>query len=406
MRLPLKYLLPVFLLILTACASPLPSQPESAPAVETTSAPEADTITSTDTPAPYEDDTPSPPTVAAPVVDSPEITFLRMFNELDGWAIGNSAILRTTDGGSTWYNVSPPAVTDFGYSVPNAFLNASQAWVMVVDANDPAGSGMLYHTRDGGLTWSNSPVPFGGGRMVFTDENNGWMMAALGVGAGSMAISIYRTEDGGVTWTQTYTNDPNLADASDSLPLGGIKSNLTPLDSQTAWVGGVIYAPETFYFYKTVDGGQSWVQQDLPAAPNMQNTDVSIENGPIFTSSNEGILPIRFSGDTMRTGFYTTHDAGESWEFVTFIPGAGEVDFVSPSDGFFWTGEQFFFTLDGAQTWTTINPNILFGDSFAGMDFVNAQTGWIWTYDMTGQYGLYKTTDGGTTWFSMENEQR
>ena len=149
-----------------------------------------------------------------------------------------------------------------------------------------------------------------------------------------MAISIYRTEDGGVTWTQTYTNDPNLADASDSLPLGGIKSNLTPLDSQTAWVGGVIYAPETFYFYKTVDGGQSWVQQDLPAAPNMQNTDVSIENGPIFTSSNEGILPIRFSGDTMRTGFYTTHDAGESWEFVTFIPGAGEVDFVSPSDGF------------------------------------------------------------------------
>ena len=97
-------------------------------------------------------------------------------------------------------------------------------------------------------------------------------------------------------------------------------------------------------------------------------------------------------------------DGGISWEFVTFMPGAGAVDFVSPSDGFFWTGEQFFVTVDGAQTWTTLNPNVLFGDTFAGMDFVNTRTGWVWTYDQTGQYGLYKTTDGGETWFPMGNK--
>ena len=119
---------------------------------------------------------------------------------------------------------------------------------MVADASDPAGSGLLYRTSDGGLTWTVYPVPFGGGDLTFTDETHGWMMAHLGSAAGSMGVSIYRTDDGGDTWTQVYTNDPNLANAGDSLPLGGIKSNLTPLDAGTAWVGGVIYAPETFYF--------------------------------------------------------------------------------------------------------------------------------------------------------------
>jgi photosystem II stability/assembly factor-like uncharacterized protein len=407
-----KLVLAVLILTMLACnvvGTPLPPpEPASAPESETldltgTPTPAPEKIAPTDTPAPYPDDTPLPPTIAAPVVSLPDITFLRMFSELNGWAISDNAILRTTDGGSTWYNVSPQGVTEFGYGTSNTFLSASQAWVMVADASDPAGSGLLYRTSDGGLTWTVYPVPFGSGDMTFIDEETGWMMASLGIAAGSMAVAIYRTEDGGATWMQTYTNDPNLENAGDSLPLGGLKSVLTPLDVDTAWVGGVIYAPETFYLFKTSDGGQTWAPQTLPAAPGMQNTEVAIDSGPIFTSQSEAILPIRFTGATYRTGFYATHDGGVNWEFVTFMPGAGAVDCVSPSDGFFWTGEQFFVTQDGAQTWTTINSDTLFGKSFAGMDFVNTRTGWVWTYDQSGKYGLYKTTDGGATWFSMGN---
>lgn len=380
----------------TAIGTPLPP-PEPAPV------PETDAISPTDTPAPPADDTPFPPTIAAPIVSSPGIISLRMHNELDGWAITENAILRTTDGGSTWYNLSPQGVTEFGYGVANTFLNASQAWVMITDASDPAGSGLLYRTRDGGLAWTVYPVPFGSGDLTFIDDTTGWMMASLGIAAGSMGIAIYQTDDGGATWTQTYTNDPNLENAGDSLPLGGIKKNLTPLDAQTAWVGGVIYAPATFYLYKTVDGGQTWAVQILPPAPAMENTEVSIDSGPIFSSPSDGVLPIRFTGETYRTGFYVTQDGGASWEFITLMPGSGAVDFVSASDGFFWTGEQFFVTEDGAQSWTTINSDVLFGESFAGMDFVNTHTGWVWTYDETGQRGLYKTTDGGKTWAPTGN---
>ena len=393
----LKFVLVLLILSMSACTAlgtPVPTtEPPSVPSTETATPTEAP-----NTLPPYQGDTPSPPTIAAPLVSSPGITSLRMLNELDGWAMTDNAILRTTDGGVTWYNVSPSGVTTFGFGTGHTFLSVLQAWVLVAETGNPAGSGQLYRTGDGGLTWTTYPVPFGGGDLTFLDETHGWMMASLGAGAGSMAVAIYRSDDGGQTWTQTFTDDPNQANAGDSLPLGGIKNNLTPLDGNTAWVGGVIYAPETFYFYKTADGGQTWTQQSLPAAPGMQNTDLSIDTGPIFFNSSDGILPVRFTGETQRTGFYATHDGGTSWVFVTFVPGSGTVDFVSPSDGFFWTGEQFFVTADRAQTWMGVSPNLSFGDTFAGMDFVNTYTGWVWTNDGTGQYGLYKTTDGGATW--------
>ena len=394
-----KFALAVLTLAITGCTAigtPLP--PSEAVSVTGSAASTEITVT----PAPYADDTPSPPTLPASVVSSPGVTSLHMLNELDGWAITENAILRTTDGGSTWYNVSPQGVTNFGYNTGKTFLNASQAWVLVAAVNDPMSSGRLYRTSDGGLTWTSYPVPFGGGDLDFIDENHGWMMASLGAGAGSMGVAIYRTEDGGATWTQSYTNDPNLADAGDSLPLSGIKNNLTALDANIAWVGGVIYSPEAFYLYKTVDGGQTWTQQNLPAAPGMQNTEVAIDVGPTFLSPRDGILAVRFTGESLRTGFYATHDGGVNWEFVSFLPGAGAVDFVSRTEGFFWTGQQLFTTSDGAQTWTALNSNESFGDSFTGMDFVNTRTGWIWTYDSNGQYGFYKSVDGGANWVSME----
>jgi photosystem II stability/assembly factor-like uncharacterized protein len=170
-------------------------------------------------------------------------------------------------------------------------------------------------------------------------------------------------------------------------------------------VGGVIYAPETFYLYKTTDGGHTWALQTLPAAPGMQNTEIAVDTGPTFFNGGDGILPVRFTGETQRTGFYATHDGGVTWEFLTFMPGAGSLDFVSPSDGFFWNGTQFFVTADGAQTWTNVNSNMQFGEQFAGMNFVNPQTGWVWTFNQSGQpAGLYKTTDGSVTWSPIQNQ--
>ena len=78
----------------------LSSQDSSMPATESGATPGA-----LSSPEPLFPGTPPIPTIPAPVVSSPHVTSLHMLTETDGWAITDSAILRTNDGGSTWYNV-------------------------------------------------------------------------------------------------------------------------------------------------------------------------------------------------------------------------------------------------------------------------------------------------------------
>lgn len=341
--------------------------------------------------------------INGPVVEEPALLWLHMLDELNGWGLAADSVLRTNDGGLTWQDVSPPmqGETGSGYSAEATFSNTTQAWVLVPDADDPLGSGILYRSRDGGGSWESLPVPFGSADLSFLDENDGWAMAGLGVGAGNMGVAIYRTSDGGTHWEQVYTNDPNLVNALAGLPLSGLKNDLTPLDTNTAWISGVVYAPETFYFFKTSDGGRTWSEQPLPQPPATLGAEIAIDEGPTFVSAQEGFLAVRFSGEQYKTAFYGTHDGGQSWDLLSTLPGAGAVDFVSAREAIFWTGEQFFVTADGGQSWTSVSPDILFGETFAGMDFVNARLGWVWTYDQSSRLGLYRSLNGGHTWLPI-----
>jgi photosystem II stability/assembly factor-like uncharacterized protein len=104
------------------------------------------------------------------------------------------------------------------------------------------------------------------------------------------------------------------------------------------------------------------------------------------------------SGDATQSAVYVTNDRGDTWTLTpTLIPGAGESDFISPEEAIIYNGEQFYVTRDAARTWSTVAPDIVFGDSFAGMDFVNLNTGWI-INAADEQRSLYRTNDGGVTW--------
>ena len=49
-----------------------------------------------------------------------------------------------------------------------------------------------------------------------------------------MGVAVFQSDDGGSTWKQAFRNDPNVAAASDSLPLGGLKDGITPVDMKAA----------------------------------------------------------------------------------------------------------------------------------------------------------------------------
>ena len=390
----LKIGLLVLALILSGCnisVTSFPASPELP--VEDTLEPSAAP------PTPYPD-TPAPPAINAPLIEAPAFNEIQFFNELDGWGITETHIVRTNDGGINWYDVTPPDLEDAGSTVETFFLDEDHAWVQKPDFNNFPNNGLLYHSADGGLIWGISSTPFSGGDLSFLDTENGWMLADLGVGAGSNAVAVFQTRDGGATWAQTYSNDPNNPEAADTLPLGGLKADLVPLNMQTAWVGGVVYSPGTLYLYRTDDGGQSWtpVTPDLP--DGAENFELSIDRDQMkFVSATDGFLIVRMSGDAAQTAVYVTRDGGDTWTLTpTLIPEAGESEIVSAEEVVIYNGDQFYVTRDAARTWVTVTPDIVFGDSFLSMEFVNLNSGWVVTMDDDGHRSLYRTHDGGATW--------
>ena len=109
----------VFALLLSACNMSVNSL---------TVAPEVSVATTEAPPTPYPD-TPAPPAIDAAPVESPAFTEIQFFNELDGWGVTETYVVRTNDGGLTWYNVTPPDVDETGYTVETFFLDKNYAGV-------------------------------------------------------------------------------------------------------------------------------------------------------------------------------------------------------------------------------------------------------------------------------------
>ena len=382
----------LLLLLLSACAP-------ASPNVEASKVPEATQTMEESQVAPLTVvETPLPAVVEAPILEAPSIVNIEMLDEVYGWAITEERIIRTNDGGVTWYNVTPGNLADAGYLVYTSFLDANTAWVQFPDMNKYPNGGKLYRTIDGGLTWETFTTPFSGGSLHFVDPNNGWMMADLGVGAGSMAVSIFQTSDGGKTWNRTYTNDPNLAEASDTLPLGGIKNLILPLDAETAWVGGVVYAPGQTYLFRSDDGGKTWFNINLVLPENTAESELSLQDMVFITPTN-GLLALRITSETPQTIVYITEDGGNTWvQSPVAFEGYGILETPSASEMIFYTADQFYVTKDAGVTIQQISPEIKFGDSIIDMSFANSQTGWVITASPSNERTLYKTTDGGTTW--------
>jgi len=119
-----------------------------------------------------------------------------------GWAVGDEGVLRTRDGGTTWA-VSHPRrpFKGAGNAILEGvcFLDRNEGWVSGFAPVGLDAFGTVFHTADGGRTWTaQGPTSLRGvvGQSVhdvsFSDKLHGW-----GVGDGGLLIW---TRDGGKTW--------------------------------------------------------------------------------------------------------------------------------------------------------------------------------------------------------------
>jgi photosystem II stability/assembly factor-like uncharacterized protein len=331
--------------------------------------------------------TPLPPTVEPRVVPSPNIRKLFMMDPSNGWAIGNTYVLRTGDGGATWYNMTMPGVS----SVLSAFFqDSNRGWVLT-----PEG---LYRTVESGIRWSHTDVPFTGGYIQFLDDRNGFVLSGEPSGMQKHAVSLYQTSDGGATWTLKYANDPSLP--NNTLPFSGHKLGMAFRDTSTGWVGGDYPTPGYVYLYKTTDSGATWAQQSLSLPAGYESAYITIES-PRFFGPNDAVLPVWLSTDVRRDLFiYESYNGGVTWTRTAGSVLQGRnIDFISVRHGFAWDSNGFFHTTQSAGwSWSQTQPNVNFGDDVLALDFVSETTGWIAQNAVNGSTPLYRTTNNGNTW--------
>src|SRR5690606_14294387 len=112
----MKRILFSFLLVvmISACAAPVPQmeQTEAPISIEPAATP---TLAETQ-PAPQSvaepQGTPLPDEIDAPLIEAPDIINIEMMDEVYGWALTEAHVIRTNDGGVTWYNVTPPDLAE------------------------------------------------------------------------------------------------------------------------------------------------------------------------------------------------------------------------------------------------------------------------------------------------------
>ncbi len=413
------------LLILSLAACSTAGTPVSTTSVTTSipptemAAPTATNIPPSATPTeviPTASPTPLPENVIKhfPTGQELTITDIHMIDATTGWAIGSLGIivgnhvLYTTDGGSTWKDVTPPETEAEGDAKAAAafFQDAKTAWVTYgINGGTPVPTQpVVWHTSDGGATWQASqPLDVTGLAEIYVPSNlqlvdgkDGWLLVHVGVGMMHDYVAIYRTNDSGTTWTRIIDSDND----------GGIqsctKNFMLFTDANHGWLTGDCGGVKAgVLLFNTTDAGSSWQAITLPAPasiPGLYEVESSVACGsydPFFFSNDLGHLGVRcidytVTPNTYSYFIYTTQDGGSTWSSNTY-PGV-TLYFFSADTG--WAlAMKIEQTVDGGITWKPISDVTW----TAQMDFISEQIGWAVARSGSAM-ALVKTDNGGARW--------
>lgn len=242
------------------------------------------------------------------------------------WAGGyDGAILRTTDGGLTWDNVSPADAVTAALQFRD--VEAWSARDAVAMSAGPGEESRIYRTSDGGATWAEvyrntAPAGFYD-CMAFTDRRHGVVVSDPVDGQ----LTFARTSDGGRTWTPYQVASP--------APLAGEYYFAASGTCLADGVGQRLYlgsgGSDTARVLSSRDGGRSWTAVATPLAAGEAAGIFSVA----FRSAKRGII---VGGDYLLpdaaadNAAYTT-DGGLTWHEPTSNPAGyrSAVGYAGPS---------------------------------------------------------------------------
>lgn len=317
---------------------------------------------------------------------APVIFPTKMVSRTTGWAVtsrgSSQQIWHTTDGGLTWTLLAPPrALNRNGAGDTFFFLDESHAWITeLVIAGAGSGSLVTVRTVDGGKTWQQgAPVGAKFGSSIaeyFLDANSGWLAITTGLMPNNEWPAVYVTTDGGLHWTLQASQA-----GQDSAPSGLMpgSADLTFVSSATGWLTIGLYTGRStgsngsgtaYFFARTM----ILVTHDGGRTWSNQplpvaQPDGAILDAPVFFGSRQGVIVI-----------HAIVPASPVATTLLVTSDAGRTWTARPLQWAYIWSIQF---VDATHGWAVAGP---------GSDFVKFPD------SQTIPLPLYRTDDGGLTW--------
>lgn len=350
-------------------------------------------------------------------VTYPAPVTLDMVTSTVGWAVVGSRILRTTDGGAMWRDVTPRYV-DHRTSITLVHATEESVWLSVSRYGQP-GSNLLIGTAGGGR-WQSHAVPGTGQRWVASvaPPSHVWAVTtavgAAGPTAAEEVLTLLSSADNGRRWT-TVTHV--TVKANTGLPLRGRKS-FAFIGTRTGFAFGSWLNRGRVLLYRTSDGGRIWTPATV-SIPMRYRDDFSWAGVPVFFGQKMGFVPIGFGnltgcevGPTQQV-LYRTVDGGHTWTPAGMTVSAAATD---PSLVDAVTSQVLYritfpgkpcapsirATLwrsrNGGRTWEAIDTSAFMARA-SELEFTGSRVGWIATDNrQETRARVWHTTDGGRSW--------
>ena len=269
----------------------------------------------------------------------------RTGSAVTGNLYSSSSIIKTSDGGSTWFEKFFKPDDDL-YSVH--FPNAQTGYAVGFSVTIPGGRSMILRTTDGGSTWSEyisaetyalNSVHFpvdaqtgyavGGAAKVYktTDAGETWSMirppgtthnlysvhfpvdAQTGYSVGGMTSKsvIEKTTDGGTTWI--------VQKDESGWPLYSVHF---PADAQTGYAVGGWDALNGSTIWKTTSGGANWARQNPGTSGRLNSVRFPVNDQTGYAVGSGGAIQMSRLGLTLKTT-----NGGTDWQ--SQISGAAQI---------------------------------------------------------------------------------
>ncbi|HYM61877.1 MAG TPA: sialidase [Thermoanaerobaculia bacterium] len=317
-------------------------------------------------------------------------TFLGDYKDVDGWYLPFS--IETGARGSS--NRQKFTVESIEINVPidasrfhkpasGAPAEAAGAWAAPKEATSSRGAPPVATADNAPITISSDTISGLGARNIGSATMSGRVAALdavhegnrLTIYVGSASGGIWKSQNGGTTYKPVFDKQPVQS-------IGAIA--IDPKNPKVVWAGtGEAWTRNSVSIgdglYKSTDGGDNWTNTGLGNSERIARILID----PTDTDTVYVCVPGKLWSDSDDRGVYKTSDGGKSWTKV--LKGGNASTGCS------------MISMDRA------NPKTL----YAGLWDFRRQA---WTFRSGGDgpnapsgSGLYKSTDGGTTWSDVSS---